>query len=184
MGSSTIHKNENQRVLIAPGFGSSGPEHWQTLWQKENPEFIRIEQKNWNEPIAKDWIESIEKQVAEIGSECVIVAHSLACIALTLWSTQTKLKIKGALLIAPPDTESPDFRLNVKGFSSIPTHKLPFQSIVVSSTNDQYCSIERSENLAQNWGSQFVNIGAKGHINAESNIGYWHEGRHFLSKIQ
>ncbi len=170
-------------VLIAPGYGSSGPNHWQTLWQKENPEFIRIEQKSWFEPVAEEWIESIERQVAQTNGNTIIVAHSLACIALTLWAQRTQLKIKGALLIAPADTESEDFRLTVRGFDHIPLKPLPFRSIVVSSSNDPFCQIERAEWLAARWGSRFINVGNKGHINADSDLGEWREGRIYLNEI-
>lgn len=183
MNNNQLQNRYNTPVLIAPGYGSSGPNHWQTLWQKENPEFIRIEQKEWFEPVADEWIESIERQVSQFDSESIIVAHSLACVTLALWAQRTQLKIKGALLIAPADTESPEFRLSTLGFSHIPKEKLPFKTIVVSSTNDPFCHIDRARELAQYWGSQFVNIGAKGHINAESNLGYWREGRLFLEEI-
>ncbi len=183
MNSIATQNRYNNPVLIAPGFGSSGPNHWQTLWQKENPEFIRIEQKSWFEPVAEEWIESIERQVSQLGPDSIIVAHSLACVALVLWARRTNLKIKGALLIAPADTESPEFKLTTTGFSAIPKEALPFKSIVISSTDDPFCNIERAREFASVWGSQFVNIGAKGHINAESNIGAWHEGRFFLEAI-
>jgi len=183
MNSIAAQNRYNNPVLIAPGFGSSGPNHWQTLWQKENPEFIRIEQKSWFAPNAEEWIESIDRQVSKLGPDSIIVAHSLACVALVLWANKTQLKIKGALLIAPADSESSEFRLNTTGFTSIPKTSLPFKSIVVSSTDDQFCKIDRACEFATNWGSQFVNIGAKGHINAESNLGAWLEGRIFLEQI-
>ncbi len=173
----------NTQILIAPGYGNSDNNHWQSLWQKENPEFIRIEQKDWFRPIAEEWIASIEKQVASFKENTIIVAHSLACIALALWAQQTKHSIRGALLIAPPDTESPEFPHEIKGFSNIPKSKLPFKSIVISSTNDEYCPIERAEVFARNWGSEFINIGAKGHINAKSDIYNWPEGRLYLNEI-
>jgi len=179
----TIQSSYPNPILIAPGYGSSGPNHWQTLWQKENPEFIRIEQKEWFRPVAAEWVESIERQVAQTNGETIIVAHSLACIALTLWAQQTRLSIKGALLIAPADTESEEFRLTVNGFNRIPAEQLPFRSIVVSSSNDPFCRIERAEWLANRWGSRFINIGDKGHINADSNLGEWREGRIFLNEI-
>ncbi|MDD2799727.1 MAG: alpha/beta hydrolase [Bacteroidales bacterium] len=173
----------NYPVLIAPGYGNSGKNHWQTLWQNENPEFIRIEQNNWLEPNADEWISSIEESVSAIGSGCVIVAHSLACVALIIWANKTKLKIKGALLIAPADSESSEFKLKADGFSQIPKKQLPFKSIVISSSNDQFCSAERAQFFASQWGSQFFNLGELGHINAESNIGAWNEGRQFLTII-
>jgi len=31
-------------VLIVPGWTNSGPQHWQTLWEHEHPEYRRVEQ--------------------------------------------------------------------------------------------------------------------------------------------
>src|SRR5665647_225113 len=70
------------QILIAPGYGNSGEEHWQTYWQKENKDFVRIEQRDWFEPSADEWAETIEKYVREASGEVVVVAHSLACLAL------------------------------------------------------------------------------------------------------
>jgi hypothetical protein len=71
----------------------------------------------------------------------------------------------------------------VEGFNPIPRTKLPFESIVIASINDQYASIERSEEFANAWGSKFVNIGKKGHINSSSNLGVWEEGMGLLKNF-
>jgi len=171
------------QILIAPGFRGSGDDHWQTYWQKENQEYIRIEQNDWNQPVAEEWAETIEKYVRETSGEIIIVAHSLACIALAFWAQKTKLKIKAALLVAPPNTNDIKLKTVLKGFSPVPLKRLPFKTILVASTNDEYNSIEESENLARKWGSVFVNVGEKGHINAASNLHNWSEGRAYLSKL-
>ena len=49
--------------------------------------------------------------------------------------------------------------------------KFPFPSIVISSEDDEYISIERAAFFANCWSSEFVNIGKRGHINSASNIG-------------
>lgn len=169
-------------VLTAPGLGSSGPLHWQTLWEQQ-PGIQRIEQKNWDAPVCADWVKQIEQAVAAAGPQVVIVAHSLACIALVHWAAQTKLRIKGALLVAPADAERPSFPKEAKGFSPIPLQTLPFKSIVVSSTNDEYTPPERSHLFADAWGSRFVNAGPKGHINASSGLGEWPEGQKLLKEL-
>ena len=174
-------------ILIAPGLGGSEPNHWQSIWAKEHPEYKRIEQKDWHHPICKDWVETIDTEVLNSKNDVVMVAHSLACITLAHWAKHTKHTIKGALLVAPPDVEREDILIKVSGFSPIPLQKLPFKSILIASTTDQYTTIERSEQFANAWGSLFVNIGDKGHINLQSNIGNWEEGKfilqNFLSKI-
>jgi predicted alpha/beta hydrolase family esterase len=58
--------------------------------------------------------------------------------------------------------------------------KLPFPSIVVASTNDQYVDIERARAFAQAWGSTLVEIGEAGHINGASGYGEWPEGERML----
>jgi predicted alpha/beta hydrolase family esterase len=163
-------------VLTAPGLYGSGPSHWQSIWE-ETSGYQRIDQQNWDAPVMTEWVKKIEAAVAAAGPEVVIAAHSLGCIALAHWALQTKLSIKGALLVAPADTERPGFPEVAKGFAPIPMASLPFKSIVVSSTNDQYVSLERSKSFASAWGSRFVNAGEKGHINAESNLGEWPTGK-------
>lgn len=171
------------QILIAPGYGNSGEEHWQTYWQKENKDFVRIEQRDWFQPRADEWVETIEKYVREASGEVVVVAHSLACIALAHWAQKTNLILKGALLVAPPDANDEKLKNVVKGFSPVPLNKLPFKSIVLASTNDEYNSIEGAAAFAKNWGSEFVNVGQKGHINAQSNLKNWTEGREYLAKL-
>jgi uncharacterized protein len=171
------------QILIAPGYGGSGEDHWQTYWEKENKEFIRIEQRDWNQPQADEWVDTIEKYVRESTGDVVVVAHSLACIALAFWAQKTNLKINGALLVAPPNTNDEKLKSVLKGFSPIPLRKLPFKSILLASTNDEYIRIEQSEFFAEKWGSRFVNLGAKGHINGNSNLQNWLEGRVYLSSL-
>jgi hypothetical protein len=54
--------------------------------------------------------------------------------------------------------------------------RLPFRSLLVSSQNDPFCSPERAEQLASDWGSEHWDLGPKGHINADSGLGDWPEG--------
>jgi len=169
------------QILIAPGYGNSGEEHWQTYWQKENNDYIRIEQRDWLQPVVSEWVETIEKYVRSAEGEVVVVAHSLACIALAQWARKTQLTIKGALLVAPPDANDEKLKDIVKGFSPIPLVKLPFKSIVLASSNDEYNPIENAASFARHWGSDFINLGEKGHINAKSNLQNWPEGRTYLS---
>jgi len=171
------------KVLTAPGLGSSGELHWQTLWEQSIPGTKRIGQSDWNAPVCERWVAQIEKAIAAAGPQVVIAAHSLACIALAHWASHSKTRIRGALLVAPADAERPGFPAAAVGFSPIPLVKLPFESIVVASTNDEYCSLERAAFFAGRWGSRFVNAGAKGHINSESGLGEWMEGQNLLKEL-
>ena len=87
------------------------------------------------------------------------------------------------MLVAPPNIECEKLRTVIKGFSPVPMQELPFKSILIASTNDEYMNIDQAEVLANHWKSTFVNIGNKGHINANSNLMNWPEGRAYLSAL-
>ncbi|RFS26418.1 alpha/beta hydrolase [Chitinophaga silvatica] len=171
------------KVLTLPGLNGSGPTHWQSVWENTLPGILRIEQSNWDTPVRSEWVATVEQVVAASGPDVVIAAHSLGCITMAHWAAQTKLKIRAALLVAPADAERPGFPPEATGFSPIPLMRLPFKSIVVASNNDPYCKLERAMYFAENWGSRFVNVGAKGHINSQSGLGDWQEGQHLLEEL-
>lgn len=171
--------------LTVPGVMNSSPQHWQSLWEKEFPEqFRRIEQKNWDTPTCADWIEKIERgvQVANPAT-IVLVAHSLGCTSVAHWARKFGTKIKGALLVAPSDCEAETYNFDTKGFAPIPLEKLPFNSLVAASDNDEYVSLKRAEEFAEKWGSELINVGAKGHINHASGFGEWNEGLKLLKRL-
>jgi predicted alpha/beta hydrolase family esterase len=163
-------------TLILPGLGNSGSEHWQTIWEKSHPSFVRVRQRDWDHPDCKEWIAILEENVARAGSNTVIIAHSLGCLLVAHWAIRSKIGIKGALLVAPVNPDGPNIPTEVTGFSPLPRQRLTFPSIVVASTNDPYGEIEFAESIAKSWGGRFVSIGAVGHINAESGLGSWGEG--------
>lgn len=171
-------------ILIHPGLGNSGEKHWQTLWEKRFPQFKRIQQKEWDTPVCEDWIATIDEWVMQHDPQNVIlVGHSLACSAIGYWAQKYQRKIKGAMLVAPSDTEADTYPPGTTGFMPMPMNKLPFPSITVMSTNDHYVRIERAQAFAKAWGSELVNIGDAGHINADSNLFFWEFGLELLGRL-
>ena len=170
--------------LIVPGLGNSGPEHWQTYFQNSAPNFSRIEQSDWDTPTCEDWIRNMDAMITSYElSSVVLIGHSLGCSTIAHWSANYKRNIKGALIVAPSDLEAPNYTFPTKGFSPIPLHKLYFNSIVVASSNDIWVSLERAKFFAENWGSEFINIGDAGHINTSSGHTNWEEGLTILKKL-
>src|SRR6266700_7471241 len=94
-------------VLVLPGYGDSGPEHWQSLWQAEDPACRRVVQRDWMLPRLEDWLDTLARHVAECEGPPVLVAHSLACSLVAHWVTRSEGGVKGALLVAPADVDSP-----------------------------------------------------------------------------
>lgn len=166
----------NIPTLIIPGIGNSDHAHWQTLWEAANPGFVRVQQRDWNKPVCDEWVNMLKEAVEKIGDSPVLVAHSLGCLCVAHWAKRTSFKVKGALLVAPPDPKEAGFPSEATDFSPVPLHPFAFPSIVVASSNDPYGSLAFARSCAKAWGSRFVNIGPVGHINSESGLGNWPEG--------
>jgi uncharacterized protein len=169
--------------LILPGLGNSGPEHWQTYFEKSGDNFIRVEQAEWDAPTCEDWLDNIEKEIAAFElSSVVMIGHSLGCMAIAHWALKYKKQIKGALLVAPCDLDAPTFIYNTIGFAPIPLDKLNFKTILITSANDTWVSLERAQFFAEKWGSEFINLGNAGHINVASGHTNWEEGMKILKE--
>lgn len=167
--------------LNIPGLSNSGAGHWQTIWENLYPSiFERVKQKNWLIPEKNEWVKGLVDSISRLTAPTILVAHSLGCIAVVHWAKEHfSAFIKGALLVAPADVEISE-REDFKTFSPVPLDRLPFPSIVVASMNDPYTSMERAAKWAAYWGSKFITVGNKGHINAQSNLNDWEEGQGFL----
>jgi predicted alpha/beta hydrolase family esterase len=170
-------------VLIVPGLGNSGPEHWQSLWEAEEPGFRRVEQRDWETPDCREWVLRLEETAAEAGPEAVIAAHSLGCATVAHWALQSERTVRGAFLVAPSDVEAPWYReAGLSGFDPMPLQPLPFPSLVVASSNDPYLSLKRAREFARAWGSRLVEVGDDGHLNTASGHGPWPEGRRLFGE--
>jgi predicted alpha/beta hydrolase family esterase len=173
------------RVLVLPGLGGSGAEHWQTRWEACEPACVRVEQRDWDRPELAEWLRTVDAAIAAAGGPVVLVAHSLACALVAHGARRPAwAPVVGALLVAPADVDSPSHTPDeTRGFAPMPTAPLPFAATVVSSRNDPFVSFERARELAELWGAQFVDAGSVGHINAESGLGDWVEGRRLLGAL-
>ncbi len=172
-------------VLLLPGIGNSGPQHWQTYWEQANPSFERVQQRDWDNPNCEEWGAALEAAVKRKGSDdVIIVAHSLACLVVAHWAARPHTLIKAAMLVAVPDPAGPNFPREASGFSITPKVKFAFPSMVVASTDDPYSTLEHTSRFASAWGSELVNVGNCGHINASSGLGAWNKGYELLGKLR
>ena len=171
-------------IFILPGYGDSGPEHWQSHWERADPACRRVVQDDWLDPRLDAWLATLERYIALSVAPPVLVAHSLACALVAHWAARPGSTARAALLVAPADVDSP-LRTpeEVRSFSPIPLVQLPFPSIVVASTDDPFASLERATALATAWGSRVVALERAGHINADAGFGPWPEGRRLLAQL-
>lgn len=175
-------------ILIHPGLFNSGEGHWQTAWEGMLPNAHRVQQRDWFKPDREEWMATLDAAIAMADGPVLIAAHSLGCATVAWWAATHAgalhaTKIKGALLVAPPDVERADFPEFVRGFAPMPQRRLPFKAIVAASSDDPWCELSRATAWANAWGADFHDIGERGHINSESGLGDWPQGRDWLYSL-
>lgn len=171
-------------VIFIPGLGGSGPEHWQSLWQKRLPGARRVEQADWDKPDRAGWIAQLDAAVAQSKAPPILIAHSLSCALVACWAAQHRRPVEGALLVAPADVESdthtpPETHV----FRPMPMTRLPFRTIVAASRNDPYVAFPRAVAMAEAWGAELVDAGNAGHINTDAGYGEWPAGERIVTKL-
>ncbi|MGQ0674347.1 MAG: RBBP9/YdeN family alpha/beta hydrolase [Hyphomicrobium sp.] len=165
-------------TLIVPGLKSSGPDHWQTWLEHRIPGSVRVIQRDWSHADLPEWSNRVRRQIDRIPGRIVIVAHSFGVLAAVAATHEISDAIAGALFVAPADPA----RLGLE--DQVPKHPLPYRSIVVASTNDPWMTLSRAVHWASRWGSDVVNLGPVGHINAEAGFGPWPEGLTLLDRLR
>jgi serine hydrolase len=173
-------------VLILPGWTNSGPEHWQSHWERDHPEYRRVAQRDWVHAVRDEWVAALERAVVAADGLVALVAHSLGCHLVAHWAAMypaSAERVNGALLVAPPDPEDPAWPPEIEGFAPAPLAPLPFPSILVASANDPWDPARRGTAFATAWGSRLVDAGAAGHLNTDAGYGPWPVGERLLAAL-
>jgi uncharacterized protein len=169
-------------ILVLPGWRGSGPTHWQHQWEAAFPALRRVQQADWDQPVFADWLPPLRDAVGRATRPVVIIGHSLGTSLTMLFSLRDGApdlvaRIAGAFLVAPTDRDMRDgIPGGPVGFGPMILKPFPFRSMVVASDDDEYVSIERARVFARAWGSRLIEIGARGHIGSEADLGLWPEG--------
>ena len=181
-------KVSSAEILIVPGYMNSGPDHWQSRWEAKLSTARRVEQAAWSKPVREDWTAVLANAVNTAVVPVVVIAHSLGVATFIQAMGQFRKPVAGAFLVAPPDVANPRIRpRHLMTFGPYPRDPLPFPSMTVGSRNDPYCRLETAADIATAWGSEFMDAGEAGHINAEAGYGPWPEGSvafaRFMSRL-
>jgi predicted alpha/beta hydrolase family esterase len=178
--------------VIVPGIWNSGPDHWQSVWQRERDQrraAVRIAPASWSEPDPDDWRAAISRAVAACPEPPVLIAHSLGVLAVADWlasTTDAPDRVAGAFLVAPPDPLAGSFPAEASGFAAPrpvpPAQRVPTRLVV--SDDDPYCSADRALAFAEAVAAQSVRVGALGHVNVASGVGPWPAGRALLRAFE
>ncbi|KQP01584.1 RBBP9/YdeN family alpha/beta hydrolase [Leifsonia sp. Leaf264] len=173
-------------IVIVPGIDGSGDRHWQTLWQRADAGMVRIELASWSEPDLEDWIAALDDAEARAravdpGSGILVVAHSLGCLAAVEWLGRGHgAGVVGAVLVAPPDEAIAVFPERCPSFIGIARHPPSVPLLLIASSDDPFCSTDATARLAERWSAELVVAGDLGHINSDSALGTWADGRRLV----
>ena len=173
-----------ESVLILPGWKNSPPDHWQSLWEATHG-YTRVEQHSGMQPLRGDWTARLEEVLLACDEPAVLVAHSLGCMLTVAWASHSRNvhRVKGALLVAPPDLNRDDVRGMLPSWAPVPAQKLPFESVVFASSDDPYCASSSARQFAAAWGSEFIAAGPRGHLNADSDLADWPQAHIHLARL-
>ncbi len=178
-------------VLIVPGLREHVPNHWQTLLAARLPKVNSVPPLEHDKLSCAARVEAVERAMAILEGPVIIVAHSAGAMMVVHWAARFGAsKVRGALLAAPADLETPmpagyptTAVLQAHGWLPIPRTPLPFPSIVAASSNDPLARLERTRGFAQAWGSRWVELGDVGHLNPASGFGEWHQADDLIREL-
>jgi uncharacterized protein len=173
-------------LLTLPGWQSSGPDHWQSHWERAFGNMRRVEQDDWETPRYAEWSRRLGQEVARCRRPILLIAHSLGTSLVMRWASEQRTdQIAGAFLVAPTDRDQleDDPASPAHGFGPMLTDPLPFPAMVLASRNDELVSLERARRFAEDWEASFVDVGALGHIGSVAKLGLWPQGLVWLGQF-
>jgi predicted alpha/beta hydrolase family esterase len=180
-------KQSGADVLLLPGLDDSPPRHWQSHWEQLS-HCRRVALGAWSRPRLHLWVPALDRAVRDSARPVVFAAHGLGCVAAIWWASLCWVeafrdKVRGALFVAPPDVDALDADPRIRDFRPLPRLRLPFRSILVASRSDPHAPFARSERMAACWGSEWVDAGEAGHLNADSGLYEWTQGLRLLAGL-
>jgi predicted alpha/beta hydrolase family esterase len=178
-------------VLIVPGLREHVPEHWQATLSAKLPRVCNVAPLEHDKLRCAARVDAIDRALATIEGPVIIVAHSAGAMMVAHRAARGATReVRGALLAAPADLETPMptgyptiDALKEHGWLPIPRGTLPFPSIVAAGSNDPLTRLDRAREFAQAWGSRFVELGEVGHLNPTSGHGEWPRAEEFIREL-
>lgn len=175
-------RSNDATILLLPGLGNSGTDHWQTHWE-EAFGYERVVQQDWDTPYIDSWVERLHNRIVVDDHPKILVAHSLACALVAHWDRLHDGPVTAALLVAPSDVEATSYPVGPVGFAPMPLQRLSLRSLVVASDNDVYVPLARGRQFADAWGSEYQLLESRGHIGSAAKLGLWREGQNLLKRL-
>ena len=173
-------------LIIVPGLGDSGPQHWQTLWETKfgaarvGKMTGKTRRRRRGPARLQETIDATPGELCSGGPFLRRADHRSLGGAYGGHE-----RVRGALLVAPTDAEQPGMlETDPGGVCQWPQCRcspLPFPALVIASENDPYAS-RTGPGICQAWEAELVSAGEAGHINVASGHGEWPEGEILLGE--
>lgn len=177
-------------IVIVPGLRDHVADHWQTHLAEKTPDSRTVPPVEHDKLGRAARVAALDRVVADVTGPVALVAHSAGVLTTVHWARQHARAIRGALLVTPPDLETPlpdgyptPAELRRNGWLPVPRERLPFPSIVAGSTTDPLARVARVTELARAWGSRLVDLGAVGHLNPAAGYGPWPRAEELIREL-
>jgi predicted alpha/beta hydrolase family esterase len=170
-------KVSDAEILVVPDAGDVLPGHWLSRWEAKLSTARRIRLQDGALPTLEAFVGAIVAETTGARRPVVFIAQGLGVLALVHAAPLLRPQAAGAFLVGPPDFPESGLPASVDpAFLPVPRSPLPFPSLLVASRNDPRGSFAVADDLANAWGSAFVDAGEAGSLSPESGHGPWPEG--------
>lgn len=188
--SAALRRTAPPTVVIVPGLRDHVPDHWQTILANKIADARTVPPLTGDRLSCDAQVAALDDVLSDLSGPVVLVAHSAGVMTTVHWAQRHHRPVKGALLAAPPDFDTPLPEgyptleaLRENGWTPTPRIPLPFPSIVAASTNDPLADFPLVVDLARTWGSRLENLGPVGHLNPASGYGEWQQAEEFVREL-
>ncbi|MFQ2102491.1 RBBP9/YdeN family alpha/beta hydrolase [Aeromonas sanarellii] len=165
------------KILLVPGLHNSGPDHWQSRWHQQFPQWQRMVGLPWDKPDLTVWSAKLASKLRSRRSRVHLVAHSFGALTAIAAARLQPDKVSSILIVAPADPA----RFGIPDEALSGSIKVSAQ--LIASRNDPWMSFERAEYWSRQWQVPLFDAGEVGHINAQSGHGEWSQGLNLLSTL-
>ncbi|MDM5086508.1 alpha/beta hydrolase [Aeromonas rivipollensis] len=165
------------KILLVPGLHNSGPDHWQSRWHQQFPQWQRMLGLPWDKPDLTVWSAKLASKLRSRRSRVHLVAHSFGALTAIAAARLQPDKVSSILIVAPADPARfgiPDEAL---------AGSIKVSALLIASRNDPWMSFERAEYWSRQWQVPLFDAGEVGHINAQSGHGEWSQGLNLLNTL-
>ena len=165
------------KILLVPGLHNSGPDHWQSRWHQQFPQWQRMMGLPWDKPDLTVWSAKLASKLRSRRSRVHLVAHSFGALTAIAAARLQPDKVSSIFIVAPADPA----RFGIP--DEVLTGSIKVSAQLIASRNDPWMSFERAEFWSRQWQVPLFDAGEVGHINAQSGHGEWHQGLALLGTL-